>query len=125
LVLFLADNYLSIKVGKSAIFFAYHPSNTLILKRLLIMRFDTVRNYYEKLVGDRVAQVVGKKSVDIDYLEDVTCVALNHLPPRYIRHEVDMIFYLSPVEREEMEKKVDSAIVDAMGFIKENRKRGK
>lgn len=89
------------------------------------MRFDTVRNYYEKLVGDRVAQVVGKKSVDIDYLEDVTCVALNHLPPRYIRHEVDMIFYLSPVEREEMEKKVDSAIVDAMGFIKENRKRGK
>ena len=87
------------------------------------MRFDSIRNYYEKLVSDRVTQVVGRKSVDIDYLEDVACVALNHLPPRYIRHEVDMIFYLSPIEREEMEKKVDSAIVNAMGFIKENKKR--
>ena len=77
------------------------------------MSFNTVHNYYEKMVYDRVQQVVGKKTVDQDYLEDVACVALNHLPPRYIRHEVDMIFYLSPVEREEMEQKVLTAIEDA------------
>jgi len=89
------------------------------------MHFDSVRNYYEKLVCERVAQVVGRKSVDNDYLEDVACVTLNHLPPRYIRHEVDMIFYLSPIERDEMVQKVDNAIVDAMSFIKENKKRKK
>jgi len=89
------------------------------------MHFDSVRNYYEKLVSERVAQVVGRKVVDNDYLEDVACVTLNHLPPRYIRHEVDMIFYLSPIEREEMVKKVDDAITDAVAFIKENKKRKK
>jgi hypothetical protein len=87
------------------------------------MRFDNVRNYYEKLVCDRVSQIVGRKTVDNDYLEDVACVALNRLPPRYIRHEVDMIFYLSPVEVDEMEKKVDDAINDAIKFIKENKSR--
>jgi len=89
------------------------------------MHFDSVRNYYEKLVCERVAHVVGRKVVDNDYLEDVACVTLNHLPPRYIRHEVDMIFYLSPIEREEMVQKVDDAIVDAVTFIKENKKRKK
>ena len=89
------------------------------------MQFDSIRNYYEKLVSDRVSYVVGPKVVDTDYLEDVACVALNHLPPRYIRHEVDMIFYLSPIEREEMVTKVDGVIADAVKFIKENKKRKK
>ncbi|HFE39118.1 MAG TPA: competence protein ComFB [Gammaproteobacteria bacterium] len=85
------------------------------------MHYNSVQNYYEKLVFERVALNVGRKSVDGDYLEDVACVALNHLPPRYIRHEVDMFFYLSPVEREEMLAKVDNAIADAVTFIKEKK----
>ena len=89
------------------------------------MQFNSVQNYYEKLVCERVAQVVGRKSVDNNYLEDVACVALNHLPPRYIRHEVDMFFYLSPIERDEMIAKVDAAITDAVTFIQENRSRKK
>lgn len=89
------------------------------------MQFNSVVNYYEKLVCERVAQVVGRKSVDSNYLEDVACVALNHLPPRYIRHEVDMFFYLSPIEREEMITKVDTAISNAVIFIQENRSRKK
>ena len=89
------------------------------------MHFDSVRNFYEKLVCERVASIVGRKSVDNDYLEDVACVTLNHLPPRYIRHEVDMIFYLSPIERKEMIEKVDKAISDAITFIKDNKIRKK
>lgn len=34
-------------------------------------------------------------NVDSDYLSDVACVALNRLPARYIRHEVDMAFYMT------------------------------
>ncbi len=90
------------------------------------MNFDTVHNYYEKLVYERVRQYVGRKTVDQDYLEDIACVALNHLPPRYIRYDVDMIFYLSPVERDEMEEKVMQAIEFAIDFIKQKRgKKGK
>ena len=71
---------------------------------------------------ERVSQYLGRKTVDKDYLEDVACVALNHLPPRYIRHDVDMIFYLSPIERQEMEEKVMQAIETAVQVIKEKQK---
>ena len=40
-----------------------------------------------------------------DLLADVACVALNRLPPRYIRHEVDFAFYLSERERTESERR--------------------
>ncbi|MDH5256800.1 MAG: late competence development ComFB family protein [Gammaproteobacteria bacterium] len=86
--------------------------------------FDDVHNYYEKIVYDRVLAQVGKKSVNSDFLEDVACAALNHLPPRYIRFEVDMLFYLSPIERQEIEDKVDAAISLAIKIVKENKSRG-
>jgi len=85
------------------------------------MSLNNIRNYYEKIIYDRIVIVMGNKSYDDDYLEDIACVALNHLPPRYIRHEVDMIFYMSPMERQEMEDKIDNAITNAVAFIKENR----
>jgi len=89
------------------------------------MHFNTVQNHYEKLVYERVATLVGRKTVDNNYLEDVACVALNHLPPRYIRYEVDMFFYLSPVEREEMITKVENAIKNAVIYIQKNKTRRK
>jgi len=85
--------------------------------------FDNVHNFYEKIVYDRVLSKIGKKSINTDFLEDVCCVALNHLPPRYIRFDVDMIFYLSPVERLEIENKVDEAIDNAVITVKENKQR--
>jgi hypothetical protein len=45
-----------------------------------------------------------------ELLADVACVALNRLPPRYIRHDVDMAFYLSPHEYSDIENKVTDAI---------------
>ena len=87
--------------------------------------FDNVHNFYEKIVHERILTKIGKKSVNNDYFEDVCCVALNHLPPRYIRFEVDMIFYLSPVERIEIEEKVDDAIDQAILIVKENKRRKK
>jgi len=87
--------------------------------------FDDVHNYYERIVYDRILIRVGKKSVNQDYMEDVACAALNHLPPRYIRFDVDMLFYLSPVERAEIELKVDSAIELAIDIVKANKGRGK
>ncbi|MDX1811901.1 MAG: late competence development ComFB family protein [Gammaproteobacteria bacterium] len=89
------------------------------------MNFDSVHNYYEKMVFERVRQYIGRKTVDQDYMEDIACVALNHLPPRYIRHEVDMIFYLSPIEREEMEEKIMQAIEDAVEIIRQKQRGNK
>ncbi len=51
-------------------------------------------------------------SISNDLLCDVACVALNRLPPRYIRHTVDFSFYLTEQERLQM----DNAIVDAVAY---------
>lgn len=80
------------------------------------MPFTSVRNYYESLVFNEVKEQLGTNSSH-DLLSDVACVALNHLPPRYIRHEVDMFFYLSPQEREETTEKVRQAVKNAIEFM--------
>jgi hypothetical protein len=77
--------------------------------------FSSLYNHHEREV---VAAVVdaAKDYPDIaasnDLLCDVCCVALNRLPPRYIRHEVDFSFYLTEHERLE----IDNAIVDAVTY---------
>ena len=43
-------------------------------------------------------------AISNDLLCDVACVALNRLPPRYIRHAVDFSFYLTEQERSEVIK---------------------
>lgn len=80
---------------------------------------DSIQNYYEPMVIESLAELTEGKSHSDDFLIDVVCVALNHLPPRYIRHEVDMIYYLSPVEAKEMRDKVHEAVKNALGYVKE------
>lgn len=78
---------------------------------------DSVHNYYELQVFDEIARRDERAREDADFLADVACVALNHLPPRYIRHDVDMSFFLSPQEQEEMQKKVRKAVKDALRYV--------
>ena len=80
-----------------------------------------IRNYYEQLVAEEILQrLPGQK--DTDYLADIACVALNHLPPRYIRHEVDMAFYMSPDELHQITERVRQAVADAIDFIASHRR---
>ena len=82
---------------------------------------DNIQNYYETLVLETLAkEIEGQDELDEDVLTDVLCIALNHLPPRYIRHEVDMFFYTSPVERMEVEEKARKAVRDALEYVKNN-----
>jgi hypothetical protein len=48
---------------------------------------------------------------------DVACVALNRLPTRYIRHEVDFVFYLSERERADNARHLVEAVEYAFGFV--------
>jgi hypothetical protein len=86
------------------------------------MSFDTVHNFYEPLVFRYIADHLARDQKDAEYLADVACVALNHLPPRYIRHDVDMAFYLSPEERADIDSKITDAIQNAVAFIARHRK---
>ncbi|WP_419812554.1 late competence development ComFB family protein [Bacterioplanoides sp.] len=82
---------------------------------------NNIRNYYEQLVAEEIlARLPGNQ--DSGSLADIACVALNHLPPRYIRHEVDMAFYMSPDELHDIHKRVKQAVSDAIEFIASHRR---
>jgi len=85
---------------------------------------DFLHNYYERLVVQEVHdQSERVQQGDRDFLADVACVALNRLPPRYIRHDVDMTFFMSQQDLEEIEHKVSKAVTDALNYV-ESRERG-
>lgn len=82
---------------------------------------DDIHNYYEKLVLDHFEELKVGENYDDDFIADLTCIVLNQLPTRYIRHEVDMAFYLPASERFEMESKVKIAVGKAIDFMKTHR----
>ena len=79
---------------------------------------NDIHNYYENLVMAQFVALKLEDSYDEDFIADLTCVVLNQLPTRYIRHEVDMAFYLPASERFEMESKVKEAVSKALEFMK-------
>jgi Late competence development protein ComFB len=82
--------------------------------------FTSVRNHYEQAVFSAVLSAralypaVGESP---DLLVDVACVALNRVPARYIRHSVDLLFYLTDREREEFDRSVHEAVKHAFEFV--------
>ncbi len=84
---------------------------------------DFVHNYYERQVlQEALAQSERIQQGDRNFLADVACVALNRLPPRYIRHDVDMTFFMSPQDMEEIEQKVTQAVKDALAYVEAREK---
>ena len=84
------------------------------------MDIASIHNYYEKAVFAAVrdqAQAFPHLLDNDDTLADIACVALNRLPPRYIRHEVDLAFYQTEHERTETERSVQEAVEFALGFV--------
>lgn len=81
--------------------------------------FASIHNHNEQIVLDAVlAQRDVYPAVASDELmADVACVALNRLPARYIRHEVDFLFYLSDRERAEQDALVRDAVKHAYEFV--------
>jgi hypothetical protein len=82
--------------------------------------FTTVRNHNERTVFDAVQLLAPQYpglAHDPELLADVACVALNRLAPRYIRHEVDFVFYLSERERSDSESQLGEAVKYAFGFV--------
>jgi competence protein ComFB len=86
------------------------------------MNFDGIYNYYERLVYDRVMKVLNEQRLpfDIDTAEDIACLALNHLPARYVRHSIDAAFYLGGEERRKMDEAVTGAVNNALEQVTKN-----
>ncbi len=81
---------------------------------------DSIHNYYEHLVLEELASTSERARTDGEFLADTACVALNHLPPRYIRHDVDMTFFMSTVELQEIHNKVHTAVAKAVAYVEQS-----
>ncbi len=81
--------------------------------------FASIQNYHERAVTEAVRDGAARfpHLAAEGLLPDVACVALNRLPPRYIRHEVDFAFYLSEKERSENARAVAKAVAFAFEFV--------
>lgn len=76
------------------------------------MAFDSVHNYYEKLVFEEINQFYASQDLTEDEIEDIACLALNKIQPRYIRHNVDMCFFMTEEER----MKIVDSVKDAVAY---------
>lgn len=86
----------------------------------MMINFEQVHNYYERIVFEEVARLsVSHSDYTADMLADVACVALNRLPARYVRHDVDMMFYLTEYERRVIGDSLAEALAFAFRFVGE------
>lgn len=81
--------------------------------------FSGLQNYYERLVFEFMNEALIEKYTDMDdeFFLDVACYALTRLPARYMRHEIDMAYYLAPGERTKMQRQVEEFVLSAAEFI--------
>ena len=89
------------------------------------MSIDDIHNYYKTLVIDELTRLDEYRNGKMDqaFLEDVACIALNRLPAKYVRHSVDLIFYMSGQERMEMQTAVENAVKLAIETISKHNKK--
>jgi hypothetical protein len=84
----------------------------------MISNFEQVHNYYERLVSEEIIRRAPKhEDFTSDMLADVACVALNRLPARYVRHDVDLMFYLTEHERHAIELSMEAAMDFAFSYV--------
>ncbi|MBI2783459.1 MAG: late competence development ComFB family protein [Gammaproteobacteria bacterium] len=89
------------------------------------MPFETIHNYYERVVfravqdATRELAAASGTAVDADVIADMACVALNRLPARYIRHDIDLAYYLTDAERETMDQMIKAAVTFAVDFVQQ------
>jgi hypothetical protein len=76
-----------------------------------------IHNYYEKLMVEHLVSTKKYASFDKEFMADVCCLALTQLPARYIRHEIDMSFYLSSDDRLRMNYDVSKAVKSAIEYL--------
>ncbi len=87
------------------------------------MSFESIHNYYEQLVLDRISELATStlSGETEDFLCDVACIALNQLPSRYVRHNVDTVFYMPIQEREQVQQEVFETVNRAIHYVNSHR----
>lgn len=82
------------------------------------MPFQDAFNFCEKIVRDLILASPETDGLEADRLEDLYCLTLNGMPPRYVRHEADTVFYLTPDERADLEQRAVESMRKALQKVR-------
>jgi hypothetical protein len=82
---------------------------------------DQIHNYYEAKVVQAISEIAGNRGYENEQMVDLACLALNNLPTRYFRHEVDLAFYMSAHEHEDIDRRVKQSVMDAIAYIEQQK----
>lgn len=88
------------------------------------MPFASIYNRNERIVFDRVREASARfpeLAEDQDLLADASCVALNALPARYVRHAVDSSSHISDTQYEKDTEAVKDAVESALILVQSRR----
>ncbi|AZQ09947.1 late competence development ComFB family protein [Shewanella khirikhana] len=77
-----------------------------------------IRNYYEVLLMEILSDEGLMDELPEDYLADLSCITLNQLPVRYIRHLVDTYFFEDYNELAQMKNEIQAALEKSRAFLK-------
>ncbi len=82
--------------------------------------FSSVHNYYEQMVYSQVFAYLSERGEgkNQELMEDVACIALNLLPPRYVRHTIDLTLHINDDDRQKMLIQVQQAVIKAAELVK-------
>ncbi len=88
------------------------------------MHIGMVHNFHERLVAEALNKFLRENKLDFDQndYEDAACLALNALPPRYIRYDVDMTFFLSENEADELANQAAEAVAQAVERVRQHKR---
>jgi len=84
------------------------------------MDFSSVHNTHEKAIFNAVFAAGPRYPAvadDVELLADVACVALNRMPPHYIRHSADLAFFSTENERQAVRRKIEESVDFAFGYV--------
>ena len=84
------------------------------------MDFSSVHNTHEQTIFDAVVAAASRYPAvadEVDLLADVACVALNRMPPHYIRHSADLAFFSTDKERQATKRNIEESVDFAFGYV--------
>ncbi|CAH0535152.1 hypothetical protein VST7929_02813 [Vibrio stylophorae] len=81
-----------------------------------------VHNYVERILGQKIYEFGLHDKYSADQLADLCCLVLNQIPPRYIRHNVDLLYAMSESEQIELSRRVTETLFELEARVQSDRR---
>lgn len=91
------------------------------------LAFESVHNRHESIVFEKILKESARYpqlAGNTDLLADAACLALNALPARYLRYQVDLSFFASQSQEAAEGAAIDAAVKSALAYVLAHSVRG-